>query len=146
MRVLVACESSGIVRDAFRARGHDAISCDLLPSERPGPHVIGDVLELRDERWDLVIAHPPCTYLAKSGVRWLHSDLDRWGRMEEGAQFFAAMFTFDTQFLAVENPIQHRHAVEAHGQGRPSQIIQPWEHGHAESKATCLWLRGGCRR
>ena len=138
----MACESSGIVRDAFRARGHAAISCDLLPSERPGPHVIGDVLELRDECWDLVIAHPPCTYLAKSGVRWLHSDSDRWERMEEGAAFFAAMFTFDTRLLAVENPIQHRHAVEAHGQGRPSQIIQPWERGHAESKATCLWLRG----
>ncbi len=142
MRVLIACEYTGTERDAFIAAGHDAISCDILPTEKPGPHHQGDVRDLMGERWDLVIAHPPCTYLSNSGVRWLYSDPTRWQRMVEGAAFFREMFGFNTAALAVENPIQHRWAKLAHGQGDPTQTVQPWQFGHPESKATCLWLRG----
>lgn len=142
VRVLVACESSGVVREAFRAAGHDAMSCDLLPSELPGPHYEGDVRDLVGESWDLVIADPPCTFLALSGVRWLSTDPARWDAMRDGARFFASMFEFETPRLAVENPVQHRYALAAHGMGRPTQLIQPWEFGHMESKATCLWLKG----
>jgi hypothetical protein len=142
MRILVACESSGIVRDAFRAHGHDAMSADLLPTEQPGPHYQGDVLDLAGENWDLVIAHPPCTNLANSGVRWLYSQPDRWQHLIEGGAFFRAMFGFNTPRLAVENPVQHKWAGMVHGQGAPTQIVQPWMFGHPETKATCLWLRG----
>ena len=142
MRVLIACEYSGIERDAFLAAGHDAISADLLPTETPGPHYQGDVRNLLGEQWDLVIAHPPCTYLAKSGVRWMYSDPLRWQALLEGASFFRQMFDFRTSALAVENPVQHRWAKLAHGKGEPTQVVQPWMFGHPESKATCLWLRG----
>lgn len=142
MKVLIACEYSGIERDAFIAAGHDAMSCDVLPTEAPGPHHQGDVLDLMGEPFDLVIAHPPCTYLAVSGVRWLHSDPTRWQRLIDGADFFRAMFGFNSPRIAVENPIQHRYATKIHGQGRPDQIVQPWMFGHPETKATGLWLRG----
>ena len=142
MRVLIACEYSGIERDAFRALGHDAISCDLLPTERPGPHHQGDVRDLMDEPWDLVIAHPPCTYLSNSGVRWLYSDPTRWQDMLEGAAFFRQMFAFNSPRIAVENPIQHKWAKLAHGMGDPSQTVQPWQFGHPETKRTGYWLRG----
>lgn len=142
MRVLVACEYSGTVRDAFIRAGHDAMSADLLPTDVPGKHFQGDVLALRYEPFDLVIAHPPCTYLTNSGVRWLHTEPGRWELMREGAEFFAAMFTFNAPHIAVENPIQHRYALEAHGQGKPTQTVQPWWFGHPEQKATGLWLRG----
>ena len=142
VRVLIACESSGIERDAFIAAGHDAMSADLLPTERLGPHYQGDVLDLISERWDLVVAHPPCTYLANSGVRWLYTEPNRWQHLIDGAAFFRAMFGFNTPRLVVENPIQHKWAKLAHGQGEPSQIVQPWMFGHPETKATCLWLRG----
>ena len=142
MRVLIACESSGVERDAFIAAGHDAMSCDLLPTVTPGPHYQGDVLDLIGERFDLVIAHPPCTYLANSGVRWLYTDPTRRASMLAGAAFFAAMFEFNTPRLAVENPIQHKHAKAAHGMGQQTQTVQPWQFGHPESKAICLWLRG----
>jgi hypothetical protein len=146
MNVLVACEFSGIVRDAFIARGHDAISVDLLPTERPGPHVEGDAVKLLlSRRWDLVIAHPPCTYLANSGVRWLYGgkgktpDRHRWSQMHDAAAFFEAfLFTQQADRVAVENPIMHRHA----GIRKPDQIVQPWMFGHPETKATGLWLRG----
>ena len=142
MRVLIACESSGVERDAFLALGHDATSCDLLPTESPGPHHQGDVRDLMGQRWDLVIAHPPCTYLANSGVRWLYSNPTRWQDLIAGAEFFRLMAAFDTPRLAIENPIQHQWAKRIHGLGQPTQTIQPWMFGHPESKATCLWLRG----
>lgn len=147
MKVLVACEYSGTVRDAFLSRGHDAISCDILPTEAPGPHYQGSALDLLGEEWDLVIAHPPCTYLANSGVQYLyHRDgapnTERWESLRDGAAFFAMMFDFRSPRIAVENPVQHRYAKQLHGMGDQSQRIQPWQYGHTESKGTCLWLRG----
>jgi hypothetical protein len=145
VRVLVACEFSGIVRDAFTARGHDAMSCDLLPSESPGPHHQGSVLEVILGGWDLMIAHPPCTYLANSGVRWLYGgkgterDEDRWRQMRLAAWFFEELlYAPAIPRVAVENPIMHRHAELP----KPTQIVQPWMFGHGETKATGLWLRG----
>ena len=142
MKVLVACEFSGTVRDAFRARGHDAMSADILPTDKPGPHYQGDVLGLLREPFDLVIAHPPCTYLTNSGVVWLHRDPERWEHMRAGAEFFRLMSTFNAPRIAIENPIQHKYAVEAHGLGRQAQVVQPWWFGHTEQKATGLWLFG----
>lgn len=144
MRVLVACEFSGIVRDAFIARGHDAVSCDLLPSERPGPHHQGDVLPLLGAGWDLMIAHPPCTYLANSGVRWLYENgeqnEERWYEMWEGARFFRELLNADIPRIAVENPVMHGYARRIVGRGQ-DQCVQPWQFGHGETKATCLWLK-----
>jgi hypothetical protein len=149
MRVLVACEFSGHVRDAFRARGHHAVSVDLLPTESPGHHVQGDAIALLGDGWDLLIAHPPCTTLANSGVRWLHSDPSRWERMREAAAFFRAFVDAPIPRIAIENPVMHRHAREAifggttladHGLEKFS--VQPFEHGHPESKRTCFWTRG----
>lgn len=142
MRVLIACEYSGTERDAFIRAGHDAMSCDILPTDTPGPHHQGDVRDLMGEGWDLVIAHPPCTYLSNSGVRWLHTEPGRWDKMREAAEFFALMWEFDTPRLAVENPIQHRYAVEAHGKGKATQTVQPWQFGHPETKRTAYWLLG----
>lgn len=139
MTILVACEFSGVVRDAFRARGHDAVSCDLLPSERPGPHHQGDVLPLLRLRWDMVIAHPPCTRLCNSGVRWLH-ERNLWAEMDEACRFFIACLSAAVPRVAVENPVMHRYARELIG--RPDFAIQPWEHGHPETKRTCWWTRG----
>jgi len=145
VRVLVACEFSGVVRDAFIDAGHDAVSCDLLPSERPGPHIIGDALEAIDRvRPTLLLAFPPCTYLANSGVRWLYGgagtevDLVRWGQMLNAAAFFKELLGADVPMIAVENPIQHRHA----GLPKPTQIVQPFMFGTPETKATGLWLKG----
>ncbi len=142
MRVLIACEYTGTERDAFIAAGHDAMSCDVLPTEAPGPHHQGDVRDLMGEPFDLVIAHPPCTYLALSGVRWLYSDHLRWQGLAEAGAFFRAMFEFDSPRIAVENPIQHKWAKLVHGQGDPAQYVQPWQYGHPETKRTGLWLRG----
>lgn len=141
MKVLIACEFSGVVRDAFRAMGHDAVSCDLLPSERPGPHLQGDVLQYLGDGWDLMIAHPPCTYLTNSGVWCLHRDKDRWGKMRDGAALFKALLNADIPRVAVENPIMHKYAVKIIGR-RQDQVIQPWQFGHPESKGTGLWLKG----
>lgn len=144
MNVLIACEFSGIVRDAFIARGHDAVSCDLLPGERKGPHIQGDVLE-HASGFDLMIAHPPCTYLANSGVRWLYSRgarvEDRWRDMEKGAEFFKALLDANIPRIAIENPIIHGHARQLIGR-KQDQVIQPWQFGHPEIKATCFWLKG----
>ena len=143
MRVLIACEYSGVEREAFRAHGHDALSCDILPADDGSPHHHqGDVRDLMGERWDLVIAHPPCTYLSNSGVRWLHTEPTRWQDMLRGADFFRLMFAFDTPRLAVENPVQHKWAKLAHGMGAHTQTVQPYQFGHLETKRTCLWLRG----
>lgn len=145
MRVLVACEYSATVRDAFRERGHDAYSCDILPTEGdPAYHYEQDVLELATEPWDMMIAHPPCTYLANSGVRWLwHKetgalDLERAEGLIEGHKFFMKLFNADIPRIAIENPIPHKHA----NLPKHNQVVQPWHFGDNETKAVCLWLKG----
>lgn len=141
MRVLVACEYSGAVRDAFLAAGHDATSCDLLPTDSPGPHYQGDVFDIIGDGWDLMIAHPPCTYLCNSGVRWLSTDITRWPHMIDGATFFRALLNAPIPRIAVENPIMHGHAAKIIGR-RQDQVVQPWMFGHPEKKGTGLWLKG----
>jgi hypothetical protein len=141
MNVLIGCEFSGTVRDAFLEWGHNAFSCDLLPTERKGPHYQMDVrraLLLRS--WDLFIVHPHCTYLTNSGVRWLHTQAGRWELMREAALFFREMLEANVPRVAVENPIMHKYAAEIVGR-RQDQIIQPWQFGHGETKATGLWLK-----
>ncbi|MDE2099496.1 MAG: DNA cytosine methyltransferase [Patescibacteria group bacterium] len=133
MNVLVACEYSGIVRDAFKAKGHNAWSCDLLPTERPGNHIQDDVLKHLHEDWDLMIAHPPCTHLASSGARWWGSKVQE---QKEGVRFFMALVMAPIKKIALENPVGHLSTVFR----KPDQIIQPWQFGHGETKATCLWL------
>lgn len=140
MKVLIACEFSGRVRDAFIKRGHDAVSCDLLPTESPGPHIQGDVLPHLNDGWDLLIGHPPCTYLTNSGVCWLYTKPGRWKLMREGANFFKTLLNTDIPRIAIENPIMHHYAIEIIGR-RQDQIIHPWMFGHPEQKATCLWLK-----
>lgn len=136
MRVLVACEYSGRVRDAFRAKGHDAWSCDLLPSETPSKfHIQGDVIPLLSEGWDLMIAHPPCTHLAVSGSRWFK---DKVNEQIEALEFVRTLMNAPIARIAVENPI----SVISSKIRKPDQIIQPWQFGHGETKATCLWLKG----
>ena len=142
MRVLVACEYSATVRDAFRAKGHDAWSCDLLPTDGdPQWHYEGDVLEVIGKGWDLMIAHPPCTYMTNSGVAWLHKDASRWEKLDEAAQFFRALLEAPVPRIAIENPIMHKYAKERIGGLKQTQVIQPWMFGHMEQKATCLWLK-----
>lgn len=146
MKVLVACEYSATVRDAFASRGHDAWSCDLLPSDKGGKHIQGDALSILNQGWDLLIAHPPCTYLTNSGVRWLWEkkgvkNEKRWQDLNEGAALFKALLECDIPRICVENPIPHKYAVERIGR-KYDQVIQPWHFGHKESKATCLWLKG----
>jgi hypothetical protein len=159
VKVLVACEFSGVVRDAFLARGHDAWSCDLLPTETPGPHYQGDVRDILDDGWDLMIGHPPCTFLANSGVQWLWEEwtdaekaagavgsrsrrpnVERWGNMFEGAAFFNLLWDADIPRIALENPIMHSYAVKA-TRGRATQYVQPWQFGTPESKRTGLRLK-----
>lgn len=142
MRVLVACEYSGKVREAFRKLGHDAWSCDLLPADDNSPyHYQGDVFDIINDGWDLMIAHPPCTYLTNAGVSWLYRKEGRWEQMREGAEFFKLLMDAPIPKIAVENPIMHKYAVEIIGR-RQDQVIQPWMFGHMEQKATCLWLKG----
>lgn len=143
MKILVACEFSGTVRDAFRKRGHDAVSCDIMEGEGDGPHYQGDVRDvLFDTDWDMVIAHPPCTYLANSGVSWLHKDPTRWDKLDEAASFFGMFLDLEVPRICVENPIMHKYGKERIGGRHQSQVVQPWMFGHMEQKATCLWLRG----
>jgi len=143
MNVVVACEYSGKVRDAFIARGHKATSVDLLPTDAPGPHYQGDIFDyLRGcGHVDLLVGFPPCTYLSNSGVRWLYSDPTRWQRLIEGATFFRDLLNADAPRVAIENPIQHKWARQIIG-SRQTQVIQPWQFGHPEQKATGLWLKG----
>jgi hypothetical protein len=136
MDILIACEYSGTVRDAFRRRGHNAVSCDLLPSDSDGPHITGDVFDLLDRRWDMMIAFPPCTHLAVSGARWFPEKRAD-GRQQEGIDFFMAMINAPIERIAVENPI----GIMSTQYRRPDQIVQPWMFGHAEQKSTCLWLK-----
>lgn len=134
LRVLVACEFSGRVRDAFIARGHRAVSCDLIPSERPGPHHIGDVRELLvPGRWDLMIAFPPCRYLATSGARWF---AEREREQAAAVRFVRQLMRAPIPRIAIENPV----GVLSSRIRRPDQIVHPWWFGHGETKATCLWL------
>lgn len=136
-RVLVACEFSGIVRDAFALRGWLAMSCDLLPSERPGLHHQGDVLEILNDGWDLMIAHPPCTYLASSGLHWNKRRPERALQTAEAIDFVRTLMAAPISKIALENPI----GCLSTKIRKPEQIIQPWMFGHPESKATCLWLK-----
>lgn len=137
MKVLIACEFSGIVRDAFIQKGHDAVSCDIEPSERPGAHITGNVLDLLDDGWDMMIAHPPCTYLCNSGVRWLHEIPGRWELMYSASEFFYKFVESTIHKICIENPIPYGHACLPDY----NQIIQPWMFGDGETKATCLWLK-----
>ena len=140
IRVLVACEFSGVVRRAFRNKGFDAWSCDLLPAEDGSPyHYQCDVKEILDDGWDLMIAHPPCTYLCNSGVRWLHERPERWKKLEEAVEFFLTLLNAPIPHIAVENPVMHKYARERIG--RPAQYIQPYEFGEPVSKKTGLWLK-----
>lgn len=141
MRVLVACEYSGRVRDAFTRQGHDATSADLLPTETPGKHHCGDVRDVLGEEWDLIVAHPPCTYLTNSGVSWLHKDPERWAMLDDGAGFFRLFMEHPCERVAIENPIPHKYAVKRLGR-KYDQLVQPYMFGHLETKATCFWLKG----
>lgn len=135
MRVLFACEYSGIGRDAFLRAGHDAMSCDLLPTESPGPHYQGDVRDVLGDGWDLMIAHPPCTRLAVSGARWFKTKRPE---QEAALEFVRLLMAAPIPKTGIENPI----SIISSRIRKPDQIIQPWQFGHGETKATCLWLKG----
>ena len=139
MKVLVACEFSGIVRDAFIKRGHDAWSCDLLPTERPGPHVKGDVIKILDGGWDLMIAHPPCTYICNGGNNWLNRRPDlKWRENRQiSADFFMKFVNAPIDKICIENPIGYMSTFYR----KPDQIIHPYMFGHEFRKDTCLWLK-----
>jgi len=140
MRVLVACEYSGRVRDAFIAKGHDAISCDLLPTDSPGPHYQGDIMEIIDDGFDLMIAHPPCTRLANSGVRWLH-ERNLWDEMKAACDFYIRLRNANIPKKCIENPIMHKYAKEILGDVS-RQVVQPWWFGEKTFKATGYELHG----
>jgi hypothetical protein len=149
-RVLVACEFSGTVRDAFLARGFDAWSCDLLPDERgSNRHITGDVRDILADGWDLlIVAHPPCTRLCNSGVRWLSTPPPgrtreaMWAELDDGAALFSTLWNAPVPRIAVENPVMHRHAKARIANYQEfAQSVQPWQFGHPETKRTCLWLR-----
>jgi hypothetical protein len=133
-KVLVACEYSGRVRDAFIKNGCDAISCDLLPTDQPGPHYQGDVFDIINDGWDLMVAHPPCTHLAVSGARWFHKKRQE---QEEALDFVRRLMSAPIEQIALENPV----SVISSLIRKPDQIIHPWMFGHGETKATCLWLK-----
>ena len=137
LRILVACEYSGAVRDAFRALGHDAISCDLLPTDAPGPHHMGDVMPLLDQSWDIVIAFPPCTYLCSSGMHWTVRGKRDPQLTEDALLFVAGLLGADAPHIALENPVG---AISTRIR-KPDCVIHPWQFGHPESKTTCLWLK-----
>lgn len=137
MKVLVACEYSGIVRDAFSAKGHDAWSCDILPTESKGNHLQGDVLEHLDKGWDMMIAHPPCTHLAVSGARWFTEGKKSWSLQEDALDFVRKLLDAPIDKIALENPV----SVISTKIKKPNQIIQPFEYGHDVTKRTCLWLK-----
>ncbi len=134
MKVLIACEFSGTVRDAFAARGHDAWSCDILPTEKPGQHLQCDVREVLDRKWDIMIAHPPCTHLAVSGARWFK---DKQVEQAEALDFVRLLLDAPIERIALENPV----SIISSRIRKPDQTIQPWQFGHGEVKRTCLWLK-----
>jgi hypothetical protein len=137
MRVLIACEYSGAVRDAFRAAGHDAMSCDLLPTDVPGPHYQGDVLDVLGDGWDLMVAHPPCTYLSVSGMHWTRRGLRDEQLTHNALMFVHILMDAPIPRIAIENPV----SMISTWIRKPEQIIQPWQFGHDASKKTCLWLQ-----
>lgn len=143
MRVLIACEFSGTVRDAFIAAGHDALSCDLQETQSPGPHYCGDVFDVLGDGWDLLIAHPPCTYLTVAANKWMKPEWawkypTRPQDREAAVSFFMAMYNAPVERVCVENPI----CIMSTRFRKPDQVVQPWMFGHGETKATCFWLRG----
>ncbi len=149
MRVLLGCEESGIVRDEFAKLGHDAWSCDIIPSRKPGKHYQCDIQEVLGDGWDMGIFFPPCTYMANSGNKHLYIDgkksngryEPRWNKMEDAANFFKMLWMSDIPLIGMENPIMHPYAKQIIG-SEQTQTIQPYMFGHLERKATCLWLRG----
>lgn len=134
MKILIACEFSGIVREEFRSKGHDVYSCDLLPTEIEGNHIQEDVLNILDNGWDMMIAHPPCTHLAVSGARWFK---DKIIEQIESLEFVKKLMNAPIEKICIENPI----SIISSKIRKPDQIIQPWMFGHGETKATCLWLK-----
>jgi len=138
MKILVACEYSGTVRDAFIRAGHEAMSCDLLPTDAPGPHYQGSVLDILSSGWDLMIAHPPCTYLCSSGLHWNKRRPERAQQTEDALLFVRQLLDAPIPMIALENPI----GCISTRIRQPDQTIQPWQYGHDASKATCLWLKG----
>ena len=150
MRVLIGCEFSGVVRRAFASRGHDAWSCDLLPAEdRSNKHITGDIRDVLDDGWDLlIVCHPPCTRLCNSGVRWLSKPpagktlAEMWQELEDGCALFSDCWNAPIERVAVENPVMHRYAKERiRNYAEPAQSVQPWQFGHGETKRTCFWLK-----
>jgi len=142
MKILIACEYSGAVRDAFIKQGHYAMSCDLLPTDSPGPHYQGSVFDIVNDGWDMMIAHPPCTYLAVSGNRWLYNkdktrNEERWKNREEGLDFVRVLINAPIEKIAIENPVS---CISSEIR-KPDQIIQPWQFGDEAQKTTCLWLK-----
>lgn len=142
LKVLIACEYSGTVRDAFIRRGHNAMSCDILPTDVSGPHYEGDIYDVIYDGWDLMIAHPPCTYLAVSGNRWLYNkdgskNAERWENRAEALDFVRVLMNAPINKIAVENPV----SVISSEIRKPEQIIQPWQFGDEAQKTTCLWLK-----
>ena len=135
MKILIACEYSGIVREAFSNKGHDAWSCDILPTEIPGNHIQGDVLNVLNDGWDMMIAFPPCTHLCVSGARWFKN---KQKEQKEAIEFFMTLANANINKIAIENPV----GIISNRWRKPDQIIQPWQFSHGETKATCLWLRG----
>ena len=135
MRILIACEYSGSVRDAFIRGGHDAMSCDLLPTDAPGPHYQGDVMNVLNDDWDMMVAHPPCTHLAVSGARWFK---DKQAEQADALAFVRQLLDAPIPRIALENPVS---IISSHIR-KPDQIIQPWMFGHEATKTTCLWLKG----
>lgn len=142
MRILIACERSGIVRDAFTSAGHDATSCDLVPSAKPGKHYTGSVMDILWDGWDMMIAHPPCTYLTCAGNRWFKPEFsnlypNRMQDRDKASAFFMALVNAPIKHIAIENPA----CVMSSRYKPPTQTIHPWQHGHVEHKRTCLWLK-----
>ncbi len=139
MKVLVACEYSGTVRDAFLERGHDAISCDILPTESPGPHYEGDIVDILwgEEQWDLMIAHPPCTHLSVSGARWFTEGKKPLHLREDALEFVQFLMDAPIHRICIENPVS---VISSHIR-KSDQMIHPWQFGHPEEKRTCLWLK-----
>jgi site-specific DNA-cytosine methylase len=135
MKVLVACEYSGTVRDAFAKKGHEALSCDLLATDKPGKHYQGNVFDIINDGWDLMIAHPPCTHLAVSGARWFK---DKVIEQAEALDFVRELMNADIDRICIENPV----SIISSRIRKPDQTIQPWQFGHGETKRTCLWLKG----
>jgi hypothetical protein len=137
MKVLIACEFSGTVSDAFIAKGHDAISCDLLPTEKPGPHYQGDVFDIINDGWDMMIAHPPCTHLAVSGMRWFKEGVKPMSLQVDALKFVQKLMDASIEKICIENPI----SIISTKIRKPNQIINPFQFGHPEQKKTCLWLK-----